>query len=165
MSIFFNVSNYFCFLPHFFELLRFFGNYAKSLQNQKSLIIVLLVNLKNTSFLNLEKIIDKLKIKGLIYLIDELSRKSTSFLFATETIFLFETIFKNDDLEKNKRFIRLRKIIMRNLIDKPWRLEKIVSKNNKKNTDYSRSDLYEVNLFHFKKLKILLNFFFFFIIY
>jgi len=157
ISIFINLPNFYLFLPHCIEFLEFFGNSIKLSGKEDVLLFFLLSNLKKIDCLKLKNIIDKLKINGFIYLIDKMSKKNQNFLLSIENIFLFENKFENKNSEKDFNLKWLLKIIMRNLISIPWEIEKIILCYNKKAIGYSRIKFYEINFFHFKKLKIFLH--------
>jgi hypothetical protein len=70
-----NLPRFLNFLPHVFEKLDFFRGPAEFKKNQKIFLIFFFVNLTNFDLLLLEKLINKVKVNGLFFLIDKVNFK------------------------------------------------------------------------------------------
>lgn len=151
-----NLPRFLNFLPHVFEKLDFFRNPIDFKKNQKFFLVFLIVNLTNFDVLLLEKLINKVKINGLFFLIDKVNYKDCNSLICTKNIELFKDFFKNNNFILDLRMKKFLKTITRNLINFSWEFKEFLQENFSGEKTNLRIMKSEVDLVYIKKVK---NFF------
>ena len=92
-------------LQHIEENLFFVSDFLKT------------VNFTNFDLFLLEKLINKVKINGLLFLIDKVDYKDCNGQICTKNIELFQGFYKNNSFIMDARIKKFLKIITRNLIN------------------------------------------------
>ena len=151
-----NLPRFLNFLPHVFEKLDFFKNPIEFKKKQKFFLIFFFVNLTNFDLLLLEKLINKVKVNGLLFLIDKVNYKDCNNQICIKNIELFQGFFKNNSFIINLRIKKFLKIITRNLINFSWEFKEFLQENFRGERTNLRIMKTEIDLVYFKKVK---NFF------
>ena len=110
----------------------------------------------NFDLLLLEKLINKVKVNGLLFLIDKVNYKDCNNQICIKNIELFQGFFKNNSFIINLRIKKFLKIITRNLINFSWEFKEFLQENFRGERTNLRIMKTEIDLVYFKKVK---NFF------
>ena len=136
-KLFFRLMNIFCYLknfsaclPHMLEILEFLANPIQSVAKQDVLLKFLMVLFDKLEFLRLKKIFDKVKKNALFLLIDRVKVKFDCDSALLETRNLYINIQENMNLERQTRFRKIFKILVRKYITSSWIIKKVFQKYN-----------------------------------
>jgi len=141
------------FLPHVFEKLDFFRSPIEFKKKQKIFLIFFFVNFTNFDLFLLEKLINKVKINGLLFLIDKVDYKDCNGQICTKNIELFQGFYKNNSFIMDARIKKFLKIITRNLINFSWEFKEFLQENFRGGKTNLRIMKCEIDLVYFKKVK------------
>ena len=159
-KLFFRLMNIFCYLknfpaclPHMLEILEFLANPIQFVAKQDVFLKFLMVLFDKLEFLRLKKIFDKVKKNALFLLIDRVKVKFDCDSALLETRNLYINIQENMNLERQTRFRKIFKILVRKYITSSWIIKKVFQKYNYEIDSCFRFNLIDANDEQVRNLK------------
>ena len=135
------------------EILEFLANPIQFVAKQDVFLKFLMVLFDKLEFLRLKKIFDKVKKNALFLLIDRVKVKFDCDSALLETRNLYINIQENMNLERQTRFRKIFKILVRKYITSSWIIKKVFQKYNYEIDSCFRFNLIDANDEHVRNLK------------